>query len=172
MMKSFKLFHKWRQALWQIPAILIVTGMLALSVNSLRKAPLPLIGDWSVGTQMTTVSGERLDISIVDAAKLFREKAAVFIDARSAAYYEKGHIQGALNLPWQDVDRLFLSITADLLPGTPIVTYCDGEGCNLSHDLAVFLRDMGFENVKVLAGGWTAWKNANLPVDEKNTVSF
>jgi rhodanese-related sulfurtransferase len=171
MMETFRLIHKWRQALWQVPAILMAAGILALSVNSLRQESLPLVGDWSTGERMTTISGERLDISFANAARLFREQAAVFVDARSEAEYERGHIQGALNLPWGDVDRLFFSATAGLPPDTPIITYCDGETCSLSHDLAVFLRNVGYVNVKVLVNGWTVWKRANLPVDEKNMVS-
>jgi len=170
MMEPLRLIHNWRQALWQIPVVIIVAVILALSINGFRQTPLPLVGDWSAAARMTTVSGEYLDISIGDAARLFREKAAVFMDARSAADYSKGHIQGALNLPWQEVDQLFLTVMAELPPDTPIVTYCDGETCSLSHDLAIFLRDMGYVNVKVLVNGWTVWKEADLPVDEKNMV--
>lgn len=170
-MESFRLIHKWRQVLWQIPIILIVSGILALSVNALRKKPLSLVGDWSVDARMTTVNGEHLDISIDEAARLFQQKAAVFMDARSETDYNRGHIQGALNLPWQDVDRLFLTVTESLTPNTPVITYCDGKTCSLSHDLAVFLRDMGYANVKVLVNGWTVWKEANLPVEEKNAAS-
>lgn len=170
-MEPLRLIHKWRHALWQIPVVIIVAGILALSINIFRKSSLPLVGDWSVAARMTTVSGEHLDISIDDAARLFREKAAVFMDARSAAEYRRGHIQGALNLPWQEVDQLFMTVMADLSPDKPIVTYCDGETCNLSHDLAVFLKDMGYVNVKVLVNGWTLWKEAGLPVDEKISIS-
>lgn len=154
-----------------MPVILIAAGAVALCINAFRQEPLAFIGDWSASARLTTVSGEHLDISIDEAARLFREKAAVFMDARSAADYGRGHIQGALNLPWQDIDRLFLTVTAELPPDTQIITYCDGETCRLSHDLAVFLRDMGYVNVKVLVNGWTVWKNANLPIDEKNAVS-
>jgi len=48
---------------------------------------------------------------------------------------------------------------------TLIITYCDGENCDLSHELAIFLRDMGFPNVKVLVNGWTVWQEMNLPVE-------
>lgn len=164
-MEPLRLIHKWRDALWQIPVVIIVAGILALSINGLRPESLPLVGDWSVDVRMTTISGDRLDISIDEAARLFHAQAAVFIDARSEADYEKGHIRGALNLPWQDIDRLFFSITAGLLPDMPIITYCDGETCRLSHDLTIFLRDMGFENVKVLVNGWTLWKESGLPVE-------
>ena len=171
MMETFRLIHKWRQAVWQLPAIIVLAGILAFSVNGLRSESLPLIGDWSVDTQMTSVSGERLDISLEEAERLFRNQAAVFIDARSEEDYARGHIRGALNLPWQNIDRFFMEVSANLPPNMPIVTYCDGEMCNFSHDLAVFLLDMGFENVKVLVNGWTVWKNADLPVKEVDAVS-
>ena len=93
------------------------------------------------------------------------QKAAVIIDARPNDDYEKGHIRGALSLPWRDVDQRFMEVTKDISVDTPIITYCDGETCSLSHDLAVFLKDMGFMNVRVLVNGWTVWQAAGLPVE-------
>ena len=49
-----------------------------------------------------------------------------------------------------------------------IVTYCDGENCDLSHDPALFLKEMGFENVRVLVNGWTVWHEAGLPTEGRN----
>lgn len=55
---------------------------------------------------------------------------------------------------------------ADCLEGSEaIVTYCDGESCDLSHELALFLKEMGFENVRVLVNGWSVWQQAGLPTD-------
>jgi rhodanese-related sulfurtransferase len=156
---------KWKQAIWQTPAIILATGILAFSANALRSEPLPLTGDWSIDARMTTVTGKRLDISLQEAEKLFRGQGVVFLDARSAESYIRGHIQGARSLPWQDVDQFFVEVTEDLKSETPIITYCDGETCSLSHDLAVFLKDMGFMNVRVLVNGWTVWQAAGLPVE-------
>ena len=153
------------KALWQIPAMAVLAAVFGMLVNFARTDGIPLIGDWSVEARMTTVTGERLDISLQEAEKLFRSQAAVFLDARSADDYVKGHIQGARSLPWQDVDQFFVEVTEDLISETPIITYCVGETCNLSHDLAVFLKDMGFMNVRVLVNGWTVWKSAGLPVE-------
>jgi rhodanese-related sulfurtransferase len=47
----------------------------------------------------------------------------------------------------------------------PIVTYCDGVKCELSHNLALFLRDAGFLNTRVLVNGWTLWQQAGLPTE-------
>jgi 3-mercaptopyruvate sulfurtransferase SseA len=45
-----------------------------------------------------------------------------------------------------------------------IVTYCDGETCSLSEDLARELVSMGYEKVRVLSNGWTRWREAGLPI--------
>ena len=156
---------KWNAAIWQVPAIILAAGILAFSANALRSDSLPLIGDWSLDARMTTVTGERLDMSLQEAEKLFRDQLVVFLDARAADDYGRGHIQGARSLPWQDVDRFFMEVTQDLESETPIVTYCDGETCNLSHDLALFLKDAGFMNVRVLVNGWTVWRESLLPVE-------
>ncbi len=163
-MKS-RYYVNWKQAIRQIPVVIFVAGILAFSANALRPDALPLIGDWSLDARMTTVTGDRLDISLPEAEKLFRDRAAVFLDARSADDYARGHIKGARSLPWQDVDLLFMEVTQDLESETPIITYCDGETCNLSHDLALFLKDMGFMNARVLVNGWTVWRESHLPVE-------
>jgi rhodanese-related sulfurtransferase len=157
--------NNWVQAAWQTPALVILSVVTALAVNAIRTDRLPLIGDFSAAARMTTATGERMDISQEEAERLYFTHAAVFIDARSAEEYARGHIRGARSLPWQEVDLNFMAVTADLELTTPIVTYCDGETCELSHDLALFLRDAGFTNTRVLVNGWTIWQQAGLPVE-------
>jgi rhodanese-related sulfurtransferase len=52
-----------------------------------------------------------------------------------------------------------------LEPENPIVTYCDGETCELSHNLALFLREAGFVNTRVLVDGWKLWQQSGGPVE-------
>jgi rhodanese-related sulfurtransferase len=160
----FESKNNWLRAAWQIPALLILSTAAALAVNAVRTDRLPLIGDFSVAARVTTATGERMDISLEEAEKLFFTQAAVFIDARPAEDYAQGHIQAARSLPWQEMDLNFMTVTADIDLSAPIVTYCDGETCELSHDLALFLRDAGFANTRVLVNGWTIWQQAGLPV--------
>jgi rhodanese-related sulfurtransferase len=155
----------WLQAVWQIPALVTLSVAAALAVNAFRTDRLPLIGDFSVAARMTTATGERIDISLEEAKKLFFTHAAIFIDARSPEEYAQGHIRDARCLPYQDASFNFMDVTADLELAAPLVTYCDGETCELSHDLALFLRDAGFTNTRVLVNGWTVWKQAGLPVE-------
>jgi rhodanese-related sulfurtransferase len=155
----------WKQAVWQLPALVVLSTVAALAVNAVRTDRLPLFGEFSVAARMTTAAGERMDISLEEAERLYFTHAAVFIDARSAEEYAQGHIRDARCLPWQDVDLNFMTVTADLELTTPIITYCDGETCELSHDLALFLRDAGFTDTRVLVNGWAVWQQAGLPVD-------
>jgi rhodanese-related sulfurtransferase len=157
--------NTWGRAVRQILALVILSAAVALAVNALRADRLPLVGDWSVAARITTSTGERMDISLIEAEKLFFTDAAVFIDARSEEEYARGHIQGALSLPWHDVDLNFIAVTQDMDMETQIVTYCDGATCELSHDVALFLRDAGFVNTRVLVNGWTLWQQAGLPVE-------
>jgi len=155
----------WGRAVRQILALVILSAAVALAANALRADRLPLVGDFSVAARITTSTGERMDISLNEAEQLFFTDAAVFIDARPEEDYARGHIQNARCLPWHDVDLKFMGVTEELDLEMPIVTYCDGETCELSHDLALFLRDAGFVNTRVLVNGWTLWQQAGLPVE-------
>jgi len=157
--------NTWFRAVRQILALVILSAVAAVAVNALRPDRLPLVGDWSVAARITTFTGERMDISLDEAEKLFFTDAAVFIDARSEEDYARGHIRNARSLPWHEVDLRFMVVTEALDLKMPIVTYCDGETCELSHNLALFLRDAGFLNTRVLVNGWALWQKAGLPVE-------
>jgi len=157
------------QSIWQCTAMFTLAVFLGFSINQFRDSRLPLFEDWSMKARLMSPSGERLDISIVEAKNLFFHNAAIMIDARPTDDYEKGHIRGALSLPWHEVDQKFMEITKDISVNTPIITYCDGETCELSHHLANFLLDLGFTKVRILVNGWTKWRNADLPIDKEGS---
>ena len=163
MIKSFSI--SFQQSLWQVPALIALAVVIAVCVNHRRSDGIPLVGDWSVEARFTDGSGESLIISLDQAEQLFKQDAAVFLDARPESQYAEAHIQGAINFPWQEADRYFVETAARLEGSKMIVTYCDGEDCDLSHELALFLKDMGFENVLVLVNGLTVWREAGLPIE-------
>jgi rhodanese-related sulfurtransferase len=157
------------QSVWQCAAIFTLAIFLGFSINQFRNNRLPLFEDWSMEARLMSPSGERLDISLVEAKDLFFKQAAIMMDARPNDDYKKGHIRSARSLPWVEVDQRFMEVTKDISVDTPIITYCDGETCELSHHLANFLLDMGFTNVRILVNGWTKWQNADLPIDKEDT---
>jgi rhodanese-related sulfurtransferase len=168
--KTSKTFgQQFLQSVWQFGAIFALAAFLGFSTNQFRDSRLPLFEKWSMEARLISSSGERLDISLVEAKRMFLEEAVIIFDARPNGDYEKGHIRGARSLPWHEVDQRFMELTKDISVDTPIITYCDGETCELSHHLANFLLDLGFTNVRILVNGWTKWQNANLPIDKEDT---
>ena len=156
---------RWKIALVQTVAIIAIAFGIGLVVNAVRSGGIAMIGDWSAKARLTTSTGESLIVSLSEAEKMFTNKAAVFMDARLKQEYDAGHIQGAISIPWHGVEHRFMEV-ADRIPSDRlIITYCEGETCALSKDLALFLKEMGYEKVHVLVNGWSLWKDAGLPVE-------
>ena len=163
---SKTLGQQFLKSVWQCGAMFTLAVFLGFSINQFRDSRLPLFDDWSMEARLVTPSGVRLNISLVEAKKLFLQETPIIFDARPNDDYQKGHIRGARSLAWHEVDQRFMEVTKDISVDTPIITYCDGETCELSHHLANFLLDLGFTNVRILVNGWTKWKNADLPVEK------
>jgi rhodanese-related sulfurtransferase len=146
--------------------VICLAAAIGLAANRWRPDPLALPGDWSAGTRLGDAAGAGLAISLEDARRLYADGAAVFLDARPASQYAQGRIRGALGLPWQEVDRYFVDVAEKLDPAKTVITYCDGAACELSRELALFLREMGFADTRVLVNGWSVWREAGLPVEK------
>jgi rhodanese-related sulfurtransferase len=153
-------------------AILAISVLVALSVNSFRHPRLPIVSDWSAMTHPSASSdGEQdLIISIEDAEALYFDQKAVFLDARPNEHFRLGHIEGARNLPWEEFDRLFPRVMSDISRDSTIVAYCEGESCSLSRELALTLSAEGYVHTRVLLDGWGLWKQHGLPVDQQSSA--
>ena len=104
-------------------------------------------------------------VSPEEAESLFVAGKALFVDARSEFDFRLGHIRGAVNLPLKSAvaeAELLRGVSKDRL----IITYCDGQNCNSSIDLAARLYARGFRTVKIFFGGWEEWQARGLPVEE------
>jgi len=84
----------------------------------------------------------------------------IWVDARSLADYEAGHIPNAVllnNSNWDDsiYDLMELWLTNP----QPIIVYCSSAQCNASKQIAEKLRaDLPEAEVNTLKGGWEAWE--------------
>lgn len=75
------------------------------------------------------------------------------IDARAAAQYAKEHIPGAVNIEWRQV----LAKSGDIPKNKPVLIYCNTG--TLSAQAGFALRVSGWENVRILQGGFSEWKS-------------
>jgi adenylyltransferase/sulfurtransferase len=85
-------------------------------------------------------------------------KSPVLLDVRESDEWRQGHLEGALSLP-----RGFLEIKVETaVPNkeTPIIAYCAGGVRSLL--AAKVMKEMGYQNVSSMAGGYTAWKNGGF----------
>ncbi len=146
--------------------ILVISGVVGFGVNHFRSDGLALVEDWSPESQAALDTGENIHISLEKAESLYQTGTVLFIDARSPQEYAAGHIQDAMNIPWDMFDDYIGDALEKLPDDKTLITYCDGEACHLSKDLAVALTDLGYSDVKILINGWTVWREAGLPVEK------
>jgi len=153
----------WKTAFKQTVFLSLIAIVIGLIVNQFRSDSIPLLGDWSPEARITLKFGKNILIPFEEAKAKFLAGSAVFLDARTPELYQEGHIQGARNVPIAEFDQLAGKVFMEFPEDTLFVTYCDGEDCDLSGQLALKLREIGYENVRVLHNGWTVWKNLQLP---------
>jgi len=105
---------------------------------------------------------DRFSLEAIDTAELLRrmEKDCItIIDARPLDEYQAGHIPNALSIT-ADTLKDFL----DLLPADcEVVAYCRASYCLFSDEVALMLRERGF-NVSVYEEGFPQWRANGLPI--------
>ena len=100
------------------------------------------------------------EISLVKfevAEKIFNENSKIFLDARHTEEYEKGHIEDAISLPQNAIDKLLPEFLQKYDFKTPFLIYCGGLDCSASIQLANTLYERGYRNLEVYGGGWQEW---------------
>jgi len=86
----------------------------------------------------------------------------LLVDARPAVKYQKAFIPGAISLPKAEFELKQGLLPAD--KSVPIVFYCGGYKCQLSHKSAKEALKLGYTDVAVFAAGEPAWRDAGLPL--------
>lgn len=86
---------------------------------------------------------------------------AQLIDLRDQSDYRAGHIPGARNIAYSELNQRVKELlkTRD----HPTVVYC-ASGMQSSGPASKRLKKEGFRTVSVLKGGLNAWREANLPI--------
>lgn len=99
----------------------------------------------------------------VDDVKKHREAGVdhVLVDTREDSEWNAAHAAGSIHLGKGVIERDIEGAVPDT--GKKIVLYCGGG--YRSALAADALQKMGYTNVFSLAGGWRAWKAAEMPVE-------
>lgn len=172
-------------ALFGGAAIIVVASLIGVAQNALRSQPVKLIqmvqavapekagnGDPPADAGASAASGEATEdggVSTEEMARIVEEGLTVVIDARGPSEYEKGHLPGAINIPYEKLPEMLEKLQTEAPIGVPVVCYCRGPLCDLSDNLANELRFMGYEDVQVYRGGWEHWTEAGHQIVEGTT---
>ena len=103
-----------------------------------------------------TASSTSLQVDFPAVYQIWKQGDAVFVDARSAANFRRGHIPGAVNLP---VNRIKQHL--DILPKDKkilLITYCGNIECPNAYQLMNALLGAGYQNVKFFPRGVIGWQ--------------
>ena len=85
--------------------------------------------------------------------------SVLLLDVRPEDEFALGHLPGALNIPFADLERRLVELPKD----TQIVAYCRGPYCVLSFEAVAALRAKGYD-IRRLEDGFPEWKASGLPV--------
>src|SRR5579864_5118236 len=113
-------------------------------------------------TSKNILDEARASIKQIDAEqarKMLEQSGTVLVDVRESDEWRQGHIPQALGIP-----RGFLELRIEeKVPDhkTPVILQCASGTRSLLAARA--LREMGYENVYNLNGGFNAWKDKGLP---------
>jgi rhodanese-related sulfurtransferase len=144
----------------ELALIALVAASAGFAINALRRDRLPM----RLPEAYYDIESKARPIFLAAARRFFDAGHAVFVDARPAAAYEEGQIEGALNLPLDRWAEIYPRI-ASWIEGRAIVVYAGKDGVRDADDLALALASRrASDSLYVYTGGFEEWKAAGLPL--------
>ena len=94
------------------------------------------------------------------AVQLINRERAVVVDVSEPDEFAAGHIGGAKNVPFGQLEK---KLTETVKNKTlPVILVC-ATGTRSNRALTA-VKKLGYEQAQALGGGLKAWKDANLPI--------
>lgn len=146
-------------------AVFIVCDRVESYLSYIRKRRPELLGQQPRHDAAGPVSPEELGgataVGVAEARTWIAEENPLVVDLRSPYAYAALHIEGAVNI----VDELFEELVRGGLPfskSRPVLLACPVGEKSLTY--AALLTRMGHPDVRSLAGGIIAWRDAGAPL--------
>ena len=130
-------------------------AMEKVLVTTLAAATLITVLAASAAAQVTNADLAAVPrVTQAEFKKLHAAKQILAIDVRDPHAFENGHIPGALNVSFVDVEIMANRL---LKEPKPIVAYCACKDEMTAARVAIQLMRVGVKNIRVLTGGWDGW---------------
>jgi len=143
----------------QVIEVLATTTLLALAVNAVSPVGI------AVTRALTLRELDARYISAEETRQRHEAGQSLFLDARRAEHFARGHIAGAQSLPADEFDQRFVEMAAWLPREAEIVVYCDGKSCGSSRQVADKLMALGYTRIGIFRDGWAGWKERGWPIE-------
>lgn len=135
------------------------TRRLTLKLALATAASLPFVAHAQADTATISALEGYFDFAdaasgTIAAAQLAAEdyNKLLVLDVRDAVQFAKDHIPGAMNIEWRQV----FAQRAKLPKDKTILVYCNTS--SFAGQVAMALRMDGYENIRLLHGGYNEWK--------------
>lgn len=146
----------------RLALMLAVALVLALGVNAVRPDGIAVVRP----SQAELILREGITPLHLDTAILLHaDTNFLFVDARPASVFRRGHIPRAVNFPEEDFDSLYGGFAAKVSQDRPLVVYCDGIECRASEILSRKFVEKGHRFVHCFFGGWIEWRDAKREIE-------
>ena len=135
-----------------------VSILFALVFNQTNPNGIPLFQKLPSKEAVATVS-------LSAAAEEYKKGDTVFLDAMPANFYEKEHIRGAVNMPLNLFEIVYMMTFGEQDKNKQIIVY--GRTISKRYDLEVANKLVlrGYKNTRVMDGGLREWKKKGYPVE-------
>ena len=107
-----------------------------------------------------------LTVDVDDAHEQWRREKPFVLDVRPAGQYDEAHIPGAINIPLAELGENadYLAVLPRDLDA-PVLSVCQRGNASLSGLL--FLKSLGYRNVRSINGGTLAWREKGYVTDSE-----
>ena len=108
------------------------------------------------------------EVSVDEAHRLFTDNAStIFLDIRDPEQVAAGYIKGSVFIRGDEVEMHARHLLPD--KEAPVLLYC-GEGVR-SLFTALTLKEMGYKDVRALAGGFRAWVETGYEIESDSLLT-
>lgn len=107
------------------------------------------------------------DATLVDMLTSVKEpKRYTIIDVRDREAYDKGHIPGALSVPWKELRNGAAEVLDGLKANQTVIIYCADLACaSTFHSAGKIAEKLGIINIGVYGGGISEWRKCGLDLN-------
>ncbi len=162
----------WIRTSLEALAIVLVAGLLAAGTNALRSDGIPWRMPFPPEYACPSLVAPGTPISVDKALEVFGRADIAWIDARKHDAFARGHIPGALSVPYSFIEPVPDEVVTRLRPFETVIVYDNTEDAARSQRMAGELALAGVDGAIYLEGGALAWVEAGGPYEGEKPTKY